>query len=68
MDRAGNWVCSVVCGGVRERGVVYGVGEEERVWAVRDLSDCGGDCGVVFCGEVGGIRIGHGGTEGTEKS
>jgi hypothetical protein len=56
MDRAGDRVCSVVYRGIWKRGVVYGVCEAERVWAIRDLPDSFGDIGVVLCGAIGGVR------------
>ena len=56
MDCAGDRVRGVVHCGVWKRGVVYGVGAAERVWAVRDLPDYCGDIGAVFCGEIGGVR------------
>ena len=56
MDRAGDRICGVVYRGVWKRGVVYGVCEAERVWAIRDLPDSFGDIGVVFRGEIGGVR------------
>src|SRR5882757_9613097 len=49
MDCFGDWVCGVVCGGVWIGGLVYGVCEEEGIWAVCDLPDCFGGGGFVFC-------------------
>ena len=56
MDRAGDWICGVVYCGVWKRGVVYGVGEKAWVWAVCGVPDYCRHIGIVFCGEVGGVR------------
>ena len=49
MDGFGDWVFGVVCGGLWIGGLVYGVCEEEGIFAVCDLPDYFGGGGFVCC-------------------
>ena len=53
MDCAGDWVCGVVCGGVWIGGVVYELGEAERIYVICNLQDYFGGSGFVFCFAAG---------------
>jgi hypothetical protein len=57
VDRAGDWICGVVYCGVWQRGVVYGLGTQARVWAVCGVSDHHWNLGAVLCLEAGGVGI-----------